>query len=231
MIGAIRHVNPFFLITLFGGIAVGCLYLKSTGIHDPAVMFQTLFGGRALHTFLLQGLFVMTAVLLQFALVDYLVFSIDNSDYLFVRYGNRTLWFKSLITGALILTAAFVVLVYAIGLLFCLAATDFKISQALNMHTAVVLARVYLFCALAGLAQIYLLLKYTKASVFAIVSGIAIFLVLTSRYQDMFVSILPRSRSPWMTWLDVLITIVLAIVLVILIQRRSLNRELSDHEN
>lgn len=231
MIGVIRHTNPLFPIILLIATVAGCLYLSRSGIHDPAAIFQTLFGGKPLQNFLLQSLFVMTFIVLQLALTDHLVYCIDNFDYLSVRYGNQSEWLKALITGALILTAAFVVLVYVIGLLFCLVTMEIKITQAINLHAVGVIARVYLFCAIAALTQICLLMKYTKSSVFTIMSGIAIFLALTNRFQDSVFYILPRSGSTMTVGLDVLKSIVLAIALIALIQRTILKRELPPHEN
>ena len=140
MIGVFRYINPFFLLTLLGSIVVGYLYLSSTGINDPTIIYQTLFGGKPLHAILLQSLFVMMFTLLQYTLIDYIVYYIDNSDHLSVRYGDKANWLKALLTGALIITATFVVLFYVIGLLFCIISSDFKATQAINVHTIGVIA-------------------------------------------------------------------------------------------
>ncbi|BBI33865.1 hypothetical protein [Cohnella abietis] len=231
MIGVFRYINPFFLLTFLGSIIVGYRYLNSTGITDPTIIYQTLFGGKPLHAILLQSLFVMMLTLLQYTLIDYIVYYIDNSEHLSVRYGNKAKWLKAFLKGALIITAAFVILFYLIGLLFYIVSSDFKVAQTINMNTVGVIARVYLFCIIAVFAQIYLLMKFTKSSAFMIMGGISILLAMTNHYQDSAFYILPRSSSPIITLLDVLVSIVLAIVLVALIQRRSLKKELSSHEN
>ncbi|MCU6708307.1 hypothetical protein M6D81_06230 [Paenibacillus sp. J5C_2022] len=231
MISVFRHVKPFSLITLVGSILISYGYLKSTGISDPATMFQTVFGGKPLNEILLKSLFVMIVLLLQVTLIDYIAFYVDNSDNLLVRYGNKNAWLKALLKGALMITAAFVILFYLIALLFDIVSNDFKGFQTINMNTVEVIARVYLFCVIIAFAQVYLLLKFTKANTFMIMVSILIFLALTNHYQDAFFYILPRSSSPMTTILHVLESIVLVIVLVVLIQRNMITKELSFHED
>ncbi|CAM3124244.1 hypothetical protein PASE110613_17630 [Paenibacillus sediminis] len=231
MISVFKHVKPFFLIILLGSILASYSYLKSIGISDLTTMYQTIFGGKPLNGVLLKSLFVMIFSLLQYTLIDYIVFYIDNSDNLSIRYGNKNDWLKALLKGALIITAAFVILFYLIGLLFNIVSGNFDVFQTINMNTVGVIARVYLFCTIAVFAQIYLLLKFTKTSTFMIMGGISIFLAMTNHYQALAFYILPRSSSPMITLLNVVESIVLAIALIALIQRRILKKELSSYEN
>src|SRR4030095_708216 len=162
MISVFRHINPLFLITLLVSILISFSFLKSTGISDVTTMIQTMFGGKPLNGILLKSLFVMIVSILQFTLIDYITFYIDNSETLFVRYGNKNDWLKALLKGILIITAAFVVFFYLIASLFDIISSNFTGIQTINMNTVEVIARVYLFCIIAVFAQIYLLLKFTK---------------------------------------------------------------------
>ncbi|MFC6651981.1 hypothetical protein [Paenibacillus rhizoplanae] len=215
-----RLIRPSSLVILLIASMVSYYYLKSTGISDLTSMYQTIFGGKPLNGPLLKGLFVMMLSLLQYTLIDYIVYYIDGFEYLSIRYGNKNKWLKDLLKGVFIYTATFVILFYLFGLLFDFIYNNFMFVQTEIIILVGVVLRIFLFCIVIVLLQIFLLLMYTKTSVFIISGGISILLAMTSHYEGSVLYILPRSSSPLNLLFDVLKSIVLAIVLITLIQKK-----------
>lgn len=230
MIGVFKNIKPSFFPILMG-ILISYGYLKMMGINDLTTMFQTIFGGEPLNGIMLKGLFIMIFSLLQYINIDYIIFYIDNSDSLSVRYGSKNTWLKALLKGILIITAVFVILIYLVWLLLDVALSSSKVLQSLNINIIVVIGRIYLFCIITILVQICLLLMLTKTSTYMIMGGISIFLAMTSHYKGAFLNILPQFSSPSITLLNVIVNIVFALMLVVLIKRINRKKELSSYEN
>lgn len=230
MIGVFKSIKPSFLTILMGTL-ISYGYLRMKGSSDLTTMFQTIFGGKPLNELMLKGLFVMICLLLQYINIHYIVFYIDNSDSLAVRYGSKNSWLKALLKGIFIITAAYVILFYFVWLLLDTALSSSKVYQTLNINTIVVIGRIYLFCIITILVQICLLLKLTKTSTYMIMGGISIFLAMTSHYQGAFFFILPQVSSPSITLLNVIANIVFALLLVVLIKRINRKKELPSYEN
>ncbi|KHL91326.1 hypothetical protein QW71_35265 [Paenibacillus sp. IHB B 3415] len=231
MINMFKVIRPSLFVIIPICTLVSYCYLKSTGTSDLKTMYQTIFGGIPLKDPLLKGLFIMILSLLQYTLIDYIEYYIDSSEYFFIRYKNKSKWLEALLKGAFIITATFVIMFYLLGLIFDFIYNNFSFIQTVNIITVGVVLRVFLFCMIIVLLQIFLLLKYTKTTTFMILGGISILLAITSYYRGTLFYILPRSSSPLNVLFDVLKSIVLSIVLITLIQRINHKRELIMHEN
>lgn len=230
MIGVFKYIKPFFLIALIICFSISYLYLKNTGVSDLITMIQTMFGGKPLYGIMLKSLFIMIISLLQYTLIDYIAFYIDNAESLFIRYGNKIAWLKALLKGALMLTALFVFLLFAIALILNIFSSYFNNVQFINMNTIEILVKVYLFCTIAVFTNIYLLLKFTKTSTFMIMSGISIIIAITN-YHQVPLSILPLSSSPIISLINMFFCLFIIVILVILIKNNIVKKELSSHEN
>lgn len=231
MIEALKSVRPMAYVILLGSILISYVFLKASGMNDLLTMVQTIFGGKPLSSPMLQGLFVMLIFLLQYVCIDYIVFYIDNSDTLSIRYGSKNNWLKALLKGTSALLFAFLLLFYFVWLFLDSIWGDSKITQSMNLDTVGVLARIYLFCLIVVFAQIYLLLRQSKAGTFMIMGGISVLLAMTSHYQNFAFHILPQMNHPTMTLTNVIGNLTLALVLLIMIQRKSTKKELSFHED
>jgi len=230
VIKVFKNIKPSFL-TILIGILISYGYLKMMDSSDLTTMLQTIFGGKPLNGLMLKGLFIMMFSLLQYMNIDYIVFYIDNSDSLSVRYGGKNNWLKALIKGILVISAAFVILLYFVWLLLDIALSYSEVHQALNINIIVVIGRIYLFCIVTILIQICLLLMLTKTSTYMIMGGISFFLAMTSHYQGAFFNILPQFSSPSITLLNVIVNIVFALILVVTIKRINRKKELPSYEN
>lgn len=230
MIEVFKNIKSYFFLIL-SGILISYGYLKIMGGHDLITMFQTIFGGQPLNGLMLKGLFIMIFSLLQYINIDFIVFYIDNSDSLYVRYGSKNAWLRALLKGTLINTGVFVILFYIVWLILDIAFGSFEMLQTLNISTIVVIGRIYLFCIIIILIQICLLLKLTKTSTYMIMGAILIFLAMTSHYQVSFYSILPQFSSSSIILFNIIANIIFALMLVVLIKRINRKKELPSYEN
>lgn len=231
MMGVLKSIKPLSIAILLGSILISYGYLKIMDIGDLTTMYQTIFGGKPLNGIMLKSLFIMVFLLLQYIQIDYIAFYIDNTDSLFVRYGSKGNWLKALLKGTAIITAVFVILFYFIWLLLDIVLGHSDVIQSINMATIGVIARIYLFCTIVVLVQIYLLLKLSKSNTFMFMGGISIVLAMTSHYQDSAVSILPQSSSSSITFLNAVGNILFALILAVLIKKISFKKELSFYES
>lgn len=231
MMGVFKNIKPVFLVILIGCILICYGYLRIIGISDLTTMYQTVFGGKPLDSLMLKSLFIMIFLLLQYIHIDYITFFIDNIDHLSIRYGSKNNWLKALLTGALIITIVFVTIVYLLWLILDIFFGKTSLDQILSLNTIMVIGRIYLFCVIAVLAQIYLLLKSNKTTTFMTMGVVSIFLALTSHYQFSALYVLPQFSSSSITLLNVIGNIVLVTVLVALIKSTNLKKELSSNED
>lgn len=231
MIGVFKSIRPISFIILLVSILISYVFLKTSGMSDLTTMYQTIFGGRPLSSSILKGLFVMLISLLQYVCIDYIAFYIDNSDTLSIRYGSKNNWLKALLKGISVLIAVFLIMFYLLWLLLDIVWGDSKIAQSINIDTFGVLARIFLFCAIMVLIQIYLLLKLSKSSTFMVMGGISVLLSMTSHYQDSVIHILPQINNPTITLINTVGNIFLALVLLVIIQRKYIKKELPSHED
>lgn len=230
MIEVFKSIRPISFIILLGSILISYVFLKTSGMSDLTTMYQTIFGGRPLSSPILKGLFIMLISLLQYVCIDYIVFYVDNSDTLSIRYGSKNNWLKALLKGTSALILVFLIFFYLMWLFLDIIWGDSKITQSINIDTVGVLARIYLFCTIVVLVQIYLLLKLSKASTFMIMGGISVLLAMTSHYQDFAFHILPQI-NPTIALINIIGNIALALVLLVIIQRKNIKKELPSHED
>ncbi|WP_059041944.1 hypothetical protein [Paenibacillus rubinfantis] len=226
-----KSVRPIAYVILLASILISYIFLKASGMNDPLTMYQTIFGGKPLSSPMLQSLFVMLIFLIQYVCIDYIVFYIDNSDTLSIRYGSKNNWLKALLKGTSALLSVFLILFYIVWVFLDLIWGSSKVIQSINLDTVGVLARIYLFCLIVVLAQIYLLLKQSKAGTFIIMGGISVLLAMTSHYQNFAFHILPQINHPTMTFMNVIANLSVILVLLVMIQRKSTKKELSFHED
>ncbi|MGN8768822.1 hypothetical protein ACTNDP_01525 [Paenibacillus barengoltzii] len=231
MIEALKSVRPMAYVILLGSTLISYLFLKASGLNDPLTMVLTIFGGKPLSSPMLQGLFVMLIFLLQYVCIDYIVFYIDNSEPLSIRYGSKNNWLKALLKGTSALLYVFLVLLYFVWVLLDSIWGDAKITESISLVTVGVLARIYLFCLIVVIAQIYLLLRQSKAGTFMIMGGISVLLAITSHDQNLAFHILPQMNHSTLTFTNVIGNLALALVLLVMIQRKSAKKELSFHED
>lgn len=231
MIEVFKSIRPVSLIILLASILISYVFLKTSGMSDLTTMYQTMFGGKPLNSPILKGLFVMLMSLLQYVCIDYIGFYIDNSDTLSIRYGSKNNWLKALLKGASALIAAFLILFYSTWLLLDIAWGNSEIAQSININTVGVLVRIYLFCTIVVLVEIYLLLKLSKTSTFMIMGGISVLLAMTSHYQDSAFHILPQFNNPTIALINIIGNIAIALGLLVIIQRKNIKKELPPHED
>lgn len=227
MIEALKSVRPMAYVILLGSTLISYLFLKASGLNDPLTMVLTIFGGKPLSSPMLQGLFVMLIFLLQYVCIDYIVYS----EPLSIRYGSKNNWLKALLKGTSALLFVFLVLLYFVWVLLDSIWGDGKITESISLVTVGVLARIYLFCLIVVIAQIYLLLRQSKAGTFMIMGGISVLLAITSHDQNLAFHILPQMNHSTLTFTNVIGNLALALVLLVMIQRKSAKKELSFHED
>lgn len=206
-------------------------YLKIIGNDDLTIMYQTIFGGKPLNGIMLKGLFIMTFFLLQYIHIDYVVFFIDNSDHLSIRYGSRNAWIKALLRGTFIITLFFVLLFYSLWLILDLVFNNSNFSEVLTITTIGVIGRVYLFSIITILLQISLLLKMTKTNTYMIMGSVSVFLTMISQYNSILLNFLPQFENSLNTFLNVSVNVLFALLLISNIKRISRKRELLSYEN
>lgn len=227
-----RTLRPLSITILAGGILISYGYLKMIGINDLPTMYQTIFAGKPLHGIRLKSLFLMVVLLLQYVHIDGISFYIDNAESLFIRYGSKSGWLKHLFRETSILTAMFVLLFYLIWLLLEVIFNKSDIIPFTTVATLVLIARVYLFCTIITLIQIYLLLKWGKSSTFMLITAISIFLAIISRYQGSIISVLPQPySSSLVTLLHAIGNILLACLFIAIIKKVIFKKELNLYGN
>lgn len=145
MIEALKSVRPMAYVILLGSTLISYVFLKASGLNDPLTMVLTIFGGKPLSSPMLQGLFVMLIFLLQYVCIDYIVFYIDNSEPLSIRYGSKNNWLKALLKGTSALLFVFLVLLYFVWVLLDSIWGDAKITESISFVAVGVLARIYFF--------------------------------------------------------------------------------------
>ncbi len=230
MIQVFKNMRVYFIVVL-AGIIISYAYLRIMDFSDLATMFQTIFGGRPLDTLMLKGLFFMTLSLLQYVNTDYIIFYIDNSDSLSVRYGSRNNWLKALLKGSLMVTSGFVLFIYFIWFLLDIVFNSAKVIQTISIDTLEMIGRIYLFCVIIVLIQICLLMKTMKSNTYMIMSGILIVLAMTSHYHGFIFSILPQFSNPSTTSLNIIANIVIVLLLIVVIWMLNNKKELVSNEN
>ncbi|GIO41186.1 hypothetical protein [Paenibacillus apis] len=222
-----RSIRPLTLIILIISIVLIYGYLKILNIGDLTTMLLTIFGGKPLPGIMLKSLFIMTFLLLQYINVDYISFCIDNMECLSIRYESKKRWLKVMLTGSLVISAFFVVLFYVGILTLHWIWGDFEVLM-INLDTFGVISRIYLFCIIMVLLQIYLSLKLSKSNTFMIMILLSIILSMISHYQNSIVGILPQYHDS----LDNVVgNLVLVLVLILLIKKASFKKELSFYES
>lgn len=223
------NMRAYFIVVLTGMI-ISYAYLRMMDVGNLATMYQTIFGGRPLNNTMLKGLFIMTLFLLQYVNSDYIIFYIDNSDSLSVRYGSRNNWLKALLKGFFMITAGFVLFMYFVWLLLDIVSNSAQGIQTIGIDTLGMIGRIYLFCTIIVLVQICLLMKTTKSNTYLIMCGISIVLAVTSHYR-LFFNILPQFSSSSNISLNIIVNIVIFLLLMIMISRINHKKELLPNEN
>lgn len=217
------NMRAYFIVVL-AGMIISYVYLRIMDVGNLATMYQTIFGGKPLNNTMLKGLFMMTLFLLQFVNSDYIIFFNDNSDSLSVRYGSRNNWLKALLKGSFIITLIFVLFMYFVWLLLDTVFNSPQDIQTIGIDTLGMIGRIYLFCTIIVLVQIFLLMKTTKSNTYLIMCGISIVLAMTSHYR---MNILPSS----VTSLNIIVSVVIVLVLIVIIWRINCKKELLPNEN
>lgn len=230
MIMIFKNIKPS-LIFIMIGILIGYGYTKTNVNSDVTMMLSSSFGGQPLVTVLQKGLFVMMISLLQYIHVDFIVFYIDNSESLLVRYGSMIIWMKILLKGVLLLTGIFIICIYICWLFLELIFDPHNILSALNFHSLLVMGRIYLFCVLVILLQIIFLLIFSKSTTYLVMGIFSVFLAMTSHYNIIF-SVLPKLvDNSTNVYLNVSINFIYGILFIFFIYRQAQKKELFSHED
>lgn len=230
MKGTFKTNKLFFPVLIFCMI-VSYFYLKLAGVNELTIMYETIFGERSLTTILLKTIFLMMVLLLQYFNIEYIIYYIDNSEHLVIRYESKAKHLFSLLKGIFWNTALFLILLFVTWfLLEFYFNKNFKL-YTLNLNTFITVAKAYLFWMILVLLQILFLINFTKTTTYFILNGIVFGIVIFAPNQIPFKIIKLNFYGLQEAWNSVVFCLIFIFILIFLIKKLNEKRELRNHED
>lgn len=218
---AILKNSKTVAVVAFIGLTVCYGYLKILHVEQLTSMLQKAFGGQPLYSSVEMGLFLLVLLLLQYVNFSYFSFYIDHAEHLIVRYGSPQGWLKkALLKNSLSMTGLFVLGIFISWLLFEIAFFDGNWMNFFQMETWIVVIRIYLFCILITLIQLFSLLLFSISNTYIILNIFVFILAMMSRYEH-WLHVLPRFGDTAILLLNSAVNIVAIAIVGLAIWQRS----------